>query len=51
MDRRKFISRAMITGAAAYAATPPLSLLAESPSNAPSTKTSSGTSQRNTTRR
>jgi acetylornithine deacetylase/succinyl-diaminopimelate desuccinylase-like protein len=28
MDRRKFISRAMATGAAAYAATPPLSLLA-----------------------
>jgi acetylornithine deacetylase/succinyl-diaminopimelate desuccinylase-like protein len=32
MDRRDFISRAMITGAAAYAATPPLSLFAESPS-------------------
>ena len=31
MDRREFVSRAMITGAAAYAATPPLSLFAESP--------------------
>ncbi len=32
MERREFISRAMITGAAAYAATTPASLLAESPS-------------------
>jgi acetylornithine deacetylase/succinyl-diaminopimelate desuccinylase-like protein len=31
MDRREFISRAVISGAAAYAATPPLSLFAESP--------------------